>query len=265
MTIQTNSVDCLREERRGSVAVLTMNRPKRLNALSDELGEKLRCALARVADDDAVAAVVLTGAGKAFSSGADLNDAPGPGAEHRMTELWNPLIVDIRNCAIPVIAAVNGVAAGAGASLAFACDLRIADASARFQLSFVKIGLIPDVGATWLLPRLVGIGRANELALSGRDLPADEAFSWGLVNKVVQDGQSLDAAIALGEQLANQSRLGAGSTKRALREGLDRELEDQLDHEVALQAELLRGPDFAEAVRAFGEKRAPVFSRGGNH
>src|SRR5687768_9374688 len=166
-------------ERDGPVVRLTLNRPDRLNALTPDLLDRLRAAVEGLAHQGGVRAVVLTGAGRAFSSGADRLAAPMP-ADVLLREHYNPLIETLLGIELPIIAAVNGVAAGAGASLSFACDFRVASADAKFSLPFVKVGLVPDAGSTWLLPRLIGGGRAAEMALLGRPVAADEAMSWGL-------------------------------------------------------------------------------------
>jgi len=248
----------LLEERDGAVAILTLNRPHRLNALTAELTDALRTSLRRLDGTPEVRAVVITGAGRAFSSGADLKAGTGD-AERLLREHYNPLVATMAELDLPVVAAVNGVAAGAGASLAFACDLRVAAEPARFQLSFVKVGLIPDAGATWTLPRLVGTTRAAELALLGRALPAREALEWGLVNRVVGEGEALAASIGLAQELADVSS-SVGAAKRALREGLSRDLTGQLALEARLQGEAQLEPDFAEARQAFVEKRPPRFA-----
>jgi len=241
--------------RDGCIGIITINRPRRLNAVPPEAGDALRQAFLELEAEPEVRAVVLTGAGRAFCAGADISPGAGPGdAEQVLRDCWNPLITTMLELDVPIIAAVNGVAAGAGASLAFACDLRVADRSARFQLSFVRIGLMPDAGASWLLPRLVGLGRANEMALLGRDLPADEAQGWGLVNEVVEDGLALDAAIALGRRFGAVSA-SAGTIKTAHLAGLDSRVEDQLEREAVLQGRLQERPDFAEATAAFVAKR----------
>jgi 2-(1,2-epoxy-1,2-dihydrophenyl)acetyl-CoA isomerase len=245
-------------ERRGAVVMLTLNRPERLNALTGALADEIGRTLRELEADPDVRAVVLTGAGRGFSSGADLK-SDSIGAERLLREHYNPLIRTIIELELPVVAAVNGVAAGAGASLAFACDLRLAAESARFQLSFVKVGLIPDAGATWMLPRLVGAARAAELALLARDLSAAEALDWGLVARVVGDGEAATAACELADTIASRAA-SVGLAKRALREALDSDLETQLEREAQLQGEAQRGPDFAESKRAFAEKRTPVFA-----
>jgi len=247
-------------ERRDGVGIVTLNRPHRLNAVPPDVGHTLREAFLALEAQADVRAIVLTGAGRAFCAGADI--APGAdsdGAERVLRDCWNPLITTMLELDVPIIAAVNGVAAGAGASLAFACDLRVAARSARFQLSFVKIGLMPDAGASWLLPRIVGLGRANELALLGRDVAAEEAHAWGLVNELADDGAALEAAITLARRFAEVSA-SAGTIKRAQHAGLRAGVEEQLEREAVLQGRLQLRPDFAEATAAFAEKRPARFA-----
>jgi 2-(1,2-epoxy-1,2-dihydrophenyl)acetyl-CoA isomerase len=246
-------------DRDGCVGIVTINRPHRLNAVPPEVGDTLREAFVGLAAQPEVRAIVLTGAGRAFCAGADIAPGAMAGAEQVLREHWNPLVATMLELDVPIIAAVNGVAAGAGASLAFACDLRVAARSARFQLSFVKIGLMPDAGASWLLPRIVGLGRANELALLGRDLPADEAHAWGLVNELSDDGEALNAAVALGRRFEEVSA-SAATIKAAQRAGLDATLADQLEREAVLQGQLQQQPDFTEATAAFAEKRPARFA-----
>jgi 2-(1,2-epoxy-1,2-dihydrophenyl)acetyl-CoA isomerase len=245
------------EDRDGQVVILTLNRPDRLNALTPELVDDLCATLQRLRHQPDVRAVVLTGSGRAFCSGADLKSGGGD-AEAILRAHYNPLVATMAELELPLIAAVNGVAAGAGASLAFACDLRVAARSARFQLSFVKVGLIPDAGATWTLPRLVGTSRALELALLARDLEAPEALEWGLVNRIADDGAALAHALELAYRLAGLPS-SVGLTKLALYGGLGRGLSSQLAYEAGLQGQAQAGSDFEEARRAFVEKRAPRF------
>lgn len=245
-------------DRRGTVGIVTINRPDRLNAVQPVMGDTIREVLLALEADPEVRSVVLTGAGRAFSAGADISGGTGD-AEAVLRDVWNPLVTTMLGLDLPIIAAVNGVAAGAGASLAFACDLRVASRSARFQLSFVKIGLIPDAGATWLLPRIVGVGRANQLALLGGDLSAERAERWGLVNELVEDGEALDAATALAERFGEVSA-SAALIKRMHLAGLDSPLDRHLTREAVEQGEAQREPDFVEATQAFREKRPARFA-----
>ena len=249
----------LRVDRDGGVAVVTLNRPDRLNALSHGLLVELRSQIQVLGQDRSVRAVVLTGAGRAFSSGADLRGGPSD-AEEVVRRYYNPLITDLVGLDKPLVAAVNGVAAGAAVSLALACDLRVAAERASFQLSFVKVGLVPDAGATWLLPRLVGTARAAEMALLGRSVPAQEAASWGLVNAVVPDGEVLDRALELARAAAAASA-STGPIRHLLHEALCRDLATQLDAEATAQGLAQHGADYAEARLAFVEKRPPNFLR----
>jgi 2-(1,2-epoxy-1,2-dihydrophenyl)acetyl-CoA isomerase len=251
------STEELLVERTGCVGIVSLNRPQNLNAVHPEMGNALRSAFLDLEGDPDIRAIVLTGRGRAFCAGADISGETG-NAEAVLRDIWNPLITTMLELDVPLIAALNGVAAGAGASLAFACDLRVASSSARFQLSFVKVGLIPDAGASWLLPRIVGLGRANELALLGRDLSAAEAQQWGLVNDVVDDGAAADAAVALAARFAGVSA-SAGSIKWVNRAGFDSSLADHLEREAVLQGQLQARPDFEEATAAFREKRPPRF------
>lgn len=181
-------------ERDGTVGVITINRPARLNAVTPQCGDTLRAAFLELEADARIRAVVLTGAGRGFCAGADISGDVG-NARQVLLDAWNPLIKTMRSLQLPIIAAINGVAAGAGVSLTLACDLRVAATSARFELSFAKIGLMPDAGLTWLLPRVVGLGRANELALLAGRLSATDARDWGLVNRLSEDGQALADAL----------------------------------------------------------------------
>lgn len=242
--------------RDGPVGIVTINRPHRLNAVTPAAGDRLSAAFQSLEADPDVRAVVLTGAGRGFCAGADISGDVG-NARDVLLHTWNPLVQTMVGLEIPIIAALNGVAAGAGVSLALACDLRVAVESARIQLSFTKIGLLPDAGLTWFLPRIVGLGRANELALLARDIHAPEALGWGLVNRVCDDGTALDTAISMGHDIAALAG-SVGAVKRAHRRSFDAALPDQLDFEADTQGWLQQQPDFTEATTAFTEKRAPV-------
>ncbi|HET7725945.1 MAG TPA: enoyl-CoA hydratase-related protein [Candidatus Limnocylindrales bacterium] len=245
------------------VATITLDRPDALNALTVAMKGELLAALRSVGRDSAVRAVILTGSGRAFCAGQDLRERLEPDAaplEVELRERYNPIIRALRDLPQPVIAAVNGVAAGAGASLAFACDLRIAAAGASFVLAFGRIGLVPDSGATWLLPRLVGAARAAELALLGERVPAADAERWGLVSRVVPDDMLLDEARAMAEQLAGMAPRALALTKRALRRAEEAGLDETLEYEAMLQGIAGRTRDHAEGVAAFVEKRQPRFT-----
>ncbi|KSZ55927.1 hypothetical protein Z045_26185 [Rhodococcus pyridinivorans KG-16] len=241
----------------GAVAVLTLNRPDRLNAFSHDLVDSLAAELQFLAAESTVRAVVLTGAGKAFSSGADLRGGPSD-AEAVIRNHYIPLIEQIVTCPVPIVAAINGVAAGAAVSLAAACDVRIASENARFQLSFTRVGLVPDAGATWLLPRLIGHGRASEMALLAEPVDAQTALAWGLVSKVVTTDGVVTEAIRMATTLASRSS-SVGPTKTLLHTGWERVLDEHLVLEAQWQGRLQHEPDYAEAKTAFVEKRSPSF------
>lgn len=253
----------LRVEVDGPVATLTLDRPEALNALTIPIKVALREALGSIADDRAIRAVILTGAGRAFCAGQDLAEREQPDAaplDVEVRERYNPIIRTLRSMGQPVIAAVNGVAAGAGASLALACDLRIASESARFMLAFGRIGLVPDSGASWFLPRLLGSAKAAELALLNDPVDAAEALRLGLVSTVVPAEQLLPEARALAERLADGAPLAMSLTKQALDRSLSIDLDEALEGEAKLQGIAGASADHAEGLAAFREKRAPRFS-----
>jgi 2-(1,2-epoxy-1,2-dihydrophenyl)acetyl-CoA isomerase len=242
-------------DRDGPVGVITINRPARLNAVTPAAGDTLRSAFLELEADSRIRAVVLTGAGRGFCAGADISGDVG-NAREVLLEAWNPLVMTMRSLQLPIIGAINGVAAGAGVSLALACDLRVAATSARFELSFAKIGLMPDAGLTWLLPRVVGLGRANELAFLGGRLSAAEARDWGLVNRLSEDGQALSDAVEMAWRFAELS-VSVAAIKRAHRRALESDFAGQLNYEAETQGWLQQQPDFAEATQAFAAKRPP--------
>lgn len=246
------------------LARLTLNRPDKLNSFNTDMHAEVRDALERTAREQA-RVLVLTGAGRGFCAGQDLGDravAPGGAAVDLGDSIernYKPLVLALRRLPMPVVAAVNGVAAGAGANIALACDLVIAARSASFVQAFCRLGLVPDSGGTWFLPRLVGNARALGLALLGDKLSAEQAAEWGLIWKCVDDAELAGTVDALAQQLASAPTLGLARTKQAVYESWSRSLEEQLDLERDLQRELGRSADYAEGVAAFTEKRVPRF------
>jgi len=252
-------------EARAGYHVITLNRPERLNAFNDAMHEALRAAIAAAEADESCRALLITGAGRGFCAGQDLSDRllkPGekPVPRNSLETYYNPLVRKLRALPFPVIAAVNGVAAGAGCNIALACDIVLAARSASFTQSFARIGLIPDSGGTWLLPRLVGEARARALALLAEPLPAEKAESWGLIWKCVDDAALAGAAKNLCEHFAAAPTEGLALIKRALDASAGNSFDAQLDLERDLQREANMTPDYAEGVRAFMEKRKPNFS-----
>jgi 2-(1,2-epoxy-1,2-dihydrophenyl)acetyl-CoA isomerase len=247
------------------VARLTLNRPERLNSFTVEMHEEVRDALTRVTQEGA-RVLVLTGAGRGFCAGQDLNDravAPGGSATDLGASIelrYKPLVMTLRTLPMPVIAAVNGVAAGAGANIALACDLVIAARSASFIQSFAKLGLVPDSGGTWILPRLVGPARAIGLAFLGDKLPAQQAAEWGLIWRCVDDAELQGVVDELANRLAGAPTRGLARTKEAIYSSGQRSLDQQLDLERDYQRELGYSADYAEGVAAFIEKRTPRFT-----
>jgi 2-(1,2-epoxy-1,2-dihydrophenyl)acetyl-CoA isomerase len=247
------------------VATITLNRPDKLNVFNEAMQGELARAFDRIEADDKVRAVLLTGAGRGFCAGQDLGDrvmgegdAP-PDLGATLDRQHNRLVRRIWHLERPVVCAVNGVAAGAGANVALACDLVLAARSAKFIQAFCKLGLVPDSGGTYALPRLVGSARAMGLALLGEPLPAEQAEAWGLIWRVVDDERLMAEASALARHLATQPTKGLGLIKRALHASAANPLDEQLDLERDLQREAGRTADYAEGVRAFFEKRPPVF------
>ena len=249
------------------VGTITLNRPDKLNALNDELTFSLQDALKEFEKDNSVRAIILTGAGRGFCSGQDLQSrsisqdmGQRPSLGDSIRRRYNPIVLKLRRIEKPIIAAINGVAAGAGASLAFACDMRIAADNASFVQSFTKVGLIPDSGSTFLLPRLIGATKAFELMLSADKLSAKEALDLGLVNKVFSAEPLIAEATALAEKLAAGPTKAFGLTKRAINKAIFSDLEELLEYEAVLQEIAGRSEDFYEGVNAFVQKRAPVYT-----
>ena len=244
----------------GPVRTLTLNRPAALNSFTGAMHAQLRPALDAAAADASVRCLVITGAGRGFCAGQDLNDAELAGDVGGVVErLYKPLALTIRSFPVPVIAMVNGVAAGAGANLALGCDLVVAARSASFIQAFSKIGLVPDAGGTWLLPRLIGRARSLGLTLTGDKLPAAEAERIGLIWQCVDDAALLETTMALAKRLAALPSKALAETRRALDDSLAMSYADALSHEAQVQGRLGASHDFAEGVSAFLQKRAPVF------
>jgi 2-(1,2-epoxy-1,2-dihydrophenyl)acetyl-CoA isomerase len=250
-------------ELRGDVAVVTMNRPDRFNAIETGLAAAMIDALARAGRESR--AVVITGAGRAFCSGADLADLigdyerDGPDLAARLETVFHPLVGSLLGCAVPTVAAVNGVAAGAGLGLALACDLRLMGTSAVMTSAFTAIGLVPDSGTTWWLPQMIGVGRALDLMMTNRRVGADEAKELGLCSEVHPDGTLLDSAVARADQLADLVPESLTATRRLVREAIGADLGAALAAEQAEQGRLGRTPEHLEGVRAFLEKRKPDY------
>ncbi|MDE3122152.1 MAG: 2-(1,2-epoxy-1,2-dihydrophenyl)acetyl-CoA isomerase [Paracoccaceae bacterium] len=260
----TGSETVLAELRNG-VLHLTLNRPDKLNAFTEEMHLALRAGLERARDEDTVRAVLLTGAGRGFCAGQDLGDrdprrgGPPPDLGRTLETFYNPTLRLIRDLEKPVVCAVNGVAAGAGANIAFACDIVLAARSAKFIQAFARIGLVPDAGGTWSLARILGEPRAKALALTAEPLMAETAADWGLIWKAVEDTTLMTEAETLARSLAAGPTLGLGMTKRLIQAAAGNSLEAQLDLERDCQQIAGRSADYAEGVTAFLEKRKPVF------
>ena len=258
----------IRLETTGDVVVMTLNDPSVLNAFGQKLREDMTIAMDRI-EAGSARCLVITGAGRAFCSGANLNDPDRPprdrSAEARGDvksdlETWyNPMFMRLRGLSIPIVTAINGMAAGAGMSLALTGDIRIAARSASFLQAFARIGLVPDCGSSWLLPRLIGMARALELSLLAERLPAETALSWGLINRMEEDGQLMPKAMELAQGLASGPR-SLGLIRQMYWQGMDNNYSSQLDLEAKLQSQAGITRDFEEGVAAFREKRPAKFT-----
>jgi 2-(1,2-epoxy-1,2-dihydrophenyl)acetyl-CoA isomerase len=256
--------DLVLTERGNGYRTLMLNRPDKLNVFDDALHAALRTAIDEADADPACRALLLTGAGRGFCAGADLAATVGPAFEVDLGAVleatFNPLIRRIRGLRMPVVCAVNGVAAGAGANLAYACDIVLAARSARFIQAFIKIGLVPDAGGTWLLPRLAGSARARGMAMLGEPVGAEQAEQWGLIWRALDDDALMGEAHRLAAHLAQQPTAALAMVKRVLDDSASLSLDQALDAERDAQRVAGHSADFAEGVRAFLEKRAAVFS-----
>jgi len=246
----------------GGVATLTLNRPDVLNALNKQMTDEIQDALKQSERDKAIRCLVITGAGRAFSAGEDLRAHTGgvrASVADAVRTRYNPIVLKMRGLEKPIIAAINGVAAGAGMSLALAADLRIASDKAKLIMAFTRIGLVPDSGGSYFLPWLVGLGKAAELCMLAEDVPADEAWRIGLVNRVVPADQLVSATAAWANKLAQGPTVAYGLTKRALNRAMHAQLHEILEYEGHGQETASRTHDAQEAIAAFVEKRTPTF------
>lgn len=250
-------------EIKDQVGYITLNRPEKYNSFTRELALSMQEALKTCAEDEQVRAIFITGGGKAFCAGQDLGEVTqedAPGLSKIISEHLNPIVRLIRNTEKPFVAAVNGVAAGAGANIALACDITVAAESASFIQAFSKIGLIPDSGGTFFLPRLVGLQRATAYMMLGERVNATEAARVGMIYKTLPDENFQEAAFAIAKQLAEMPTTGLGLTKRALNQSLNNNLDHQLEIEDQIQSSAGLTEDYQEGVKAFMEKRKPVFT-----
>lgn len=254
-------------EDKSGYTILTLNRPEKLNTFNESMHSELREALDRVEANDQCRALLITGAGRGFCAGQDLGDrvqadpgSPPPDLGSTLERFYNPLIRRLRALPLPVVCAVNGVAAGAGANIALACDIVLAARSAKFIQAFAKLGLIPDAGGTYALPRLVGPARARGLAMLAEPLSAERAEEWGMIWKAVDDDKLMEEADSLAAHLATQPTFGLAQTKNILDASLSNSLDEQLDLERDFQRRAGTSRDYAEGVSAFMNKRAPQFT-----
>src|SRR4051812_17970540 len=253
-------------QRRGAVTTLVLDRPQAMNAVDAQLGDALKAAVHDAAHDESTRAVVLTGNGKAFCSGADLKsgfdaDADGfPDVGTALRNRFHPIIEGLRTMPKPVVAAVNGPAVGIGLSFALACDLIVAAESSYLMLAFVNIGLVPDGGSSFLIPERIGFARAGEMAMLGERVPAQKALEWGLINRVVPDADLEERTRELADRLASGPTRSYAGTKRQLNQWQFARMREQLELEATIQGELARSPDFVEGVTAFVQKRPPRFT-----
>lgn len=252
----------IRKEMEGSVVKITLNRPDKFNSFNREMALQLQAALDEANNNSAIRAIYLTGEGKAFCAGQDLSEAmdkSGPGIERIVREHYNPIIIKIRNIEKPVVCAVNGVAAGAGANIALACDVVIAASSVAFIQAFSKIGLIPDSGGTFFLPRLIGFGKASALMMLGDKVSAADAEKMGMIYKTVNDEALHAEAFLIAKTLSEMPTKGIGLTKKLLNKSMSNSLDQQLKSEGDEQVLAAQTYDYNEGVNAFLEKRKPVF------
>ncbi|MEO7769100.1 MAG: enoyl-CoA hydratase-related protein [Ferruginibacter sp.] len=249
-------------EVKDSIAIITLNRPEKMNSFNREMAMLFQETLDECAADKSIRVIYLTGNGKAFCAGQDLSELVGenaPGFEVILSEHYNPIVIKIRNIEKPVVAAVNGVAAGAGANIALCCDITVAAASASFIQAFSKIGLIPDCGGTFTLPRLIGFQKAGALMMLGEKMSASEADKMGMIFKVFPDESFAAESLKIASILSKMPTKGLAYTKMALNASLDNSLEQQLKKEAELQYKASRTNDFNEGLAAFIEKRPPLF------